>query len=136
MKMVLLLGGIIAGAMDVKLLEVASGVLTKREVKTPMAFYSRIVWVILALIVAPLYSRVGEPYQSAFPIVGIALFVALLAWVAFLNYTKPELLLYGAEAHFEKWRMEYVPGPKSGMGATPPLSSGLEPSQDRIVADH
>jgi hypothetical protein len=92
--------------MDLKILETASGVLTKREVKTPMDFYSRIVWVILALIVAPLYSRVGEPYQSAFPIVGIILFVAVLAWVGFLNYTDPGKLLYGAETHFEKWRME------------------------------
>ena len=132
----MLLGGIIAGAMDLKILETASGVLTRKEVKTPMAFYSRIVWVILALIVAPLYSRVGEPYQSAFPIVGILLFIALLVWVAFLNYKKPELLLYGAEAHFEKWRMEYAPGVRSGMGATPPLGSGLEPSQDRVVSEH
>lgn len=72
-----------------------------------MAFYSRIVWVILALIVAPLYSHIAQPYQSAFPIIGIALFVALLIWVGFLNYKKPELLLYGAEAHFEKWKMSF-----------------------------
>jgi len=128
-----LLGGIIAGAMDLKILETASGVLTRKEVKTPMAFYSRIVWVLLALIVAPLYSHVGEPYQAAFPIIGIVLLVALLVWVGFLNYRKPELLLYGAEAHFEERKMEFF---RSGMGATPPLSSGLEPSQDRIVPDH
>lgn len=101
------LSGIIASAMDLKLLEMASGVLTKREVKTPMAFYSRIVWVILALIVAPLYSHIGEPYQSAFPIIGIVLLVGLIVWVGFLNYKKPELLLYGAETHFEKWKMSY-----------------------------
>jgi hypothetical protein len=128
--------GIIAGAMEMKLLEIASGVLTKREVKTPMAFYSRIVWVVLALVIAPLYSRVGAPYQSVFPIVGIILFIVLLGWVAFLNYTKPELLLYGAEAHFEKWRMEYVPGPRSGAGSTPPLGGGLEPSQNSGILDH
>lgn len=110
-----------------KLLEVAAGVLTKREVKTPMAFYSRITWVILALIVAPLYSKVSAPYQTAFPIIGIVLFVALLCWVGFLNYKKPELLLYGAEAHFEKWRMEYIPGPRSDVGSTPPLTGSLEP---------
>ena len=36
--------------MDPKVLEIASGVLTKREVKTPMAFYTRVIWVILALM--------------------------------------------------------------------------------------
>jgi len=36
-----------------------------------MPFYSRIVWVPSALIVAPLYSQLGEPYQSSFPITGI-----------------------------------------------------------------
>lgn len=104
--------------------------------KTPMAFYSRIVWVLLALIVAPLYSSIGEPYRSAFPIVGIVLFIGVTAWVAFLNYRKPDYLLYGAETHFEKWRIEYAPGYGSGKGSTSPLSSLIEPSQDGLVANH
>jgi hypothetical protein len=123
--------------MDYRVLEIASGVLTKREVKTPMAFYSRMIWVILALIVAPPYSHLNDPYKSLLPIAGVILFIGLLLWVGFLNYKKPEYLLYGAETHFEKWRMEYAPTAiSSGIGSTPSSSSPLEPIQDSIVVDH
>ena len=123
--------------MDPKVLEIASGVLTKREVKTPMAFYTRMIWVILALIVAPPYSHLADPYKSLLPIAGVLLFVALLVWVAFLNYKKPELLLYGAETHFEKWRMEYAPtAVSSGTGSTGPLGDLIEPSQHVGVVNH
>jgi hypothetical protein len=101
--------------MDPRLLEIASGVLTKREVKTPMAFYTRMIWVILALIIAPPYSHLSDPYKALLPVAGVALFIGLLVWVGFLNYTKPDHLLYGAETHFEKWKLAYA----SGEGKTP-----------------
>jgi hypothetical protein len=122
--------------MDRGILEIASSVLTKREVKTPLAFYTRMIWVILALIVAPPYSHLADPYKNLLPVTGVLLFIGLLGWVGFLNYKKPEFLLYGAETHFEKWRMEYSPGYASGAGSTPPLSGGLEPTQDGVVVNH
>jgi|SRR5580658_1832777 hypothetical protein len=97
--------GIIASAMA-DWLETASVVLTKREPKTPMAFYLRIIWVILALIVVPPYSGLPEVYKTAFPIVGIVLFVVVLGWVGFLNYYKPKYLLYGEKSHFEEWKFD------------------------------
>jgi hypothetical protein len=105
MRTVWLVGGIIAGAMA-DWLETASIVLTKREPKTPMAFYLRIIWVILALIIAPPYSGLPESYKIAFPIIGIALFALVLIWVCFLNYFKPKYLLYGEKSHFEEWKFE------------------------------
>src|ERR1700688_1913975 len=105
MKSVLLLSDIIASIMA-DWLETASIVLTRREPKTPMAFYLRIVWVILALIIAPPYSGLPENYRVAFPIIGIVLFALVLIWVCFLNYFKPKYLLYGEKSHFEEWKFE------------------------------
>ena len=99
------LAGIITGAMA-DWLETASIVLTKREPKTPMAFYLRIIWVILALIIAPPYSNLPDTYKAAFPIIGIVLFVLILIWVCFLNYAKPKYLLYGEKSHFAEWKFE------------------------------
>jgi len=42
-------------------IQAAAEVLTRRETKTPMAFYTRFLLVIFAAIVAPLYSPVGLP---------------------------------------------------------------------------
>jgi len=71
-----------------------------------MAFYLRIIWVVLALIIVPPYSALPEFYRIVFPITGIVLFVAVLVWVAFLNYRRPKLLLYGEKTHFEEWKYE------------------------------
>jgi hypothetical protein len=131
MKSQLLLGGIIAGAMA-SWVEVVS-VMTRGTPKTPMAFFNRLLVVIGTIVVAALYSNIDPRYKAISLVVGAALLVCDAVWVGYFSWTKPENLLYGAETHFEKWRMGEF---RSGMGATPPLGGGLEPTQDRIVTDH
>jgi hypothetical protein len=87
-----------------------------------MAFYLRIIWVILALIIAPPYSGLPDNYKAAFPIVGIVLFVLVVFWVGFLNYFKPKFLLYGEKSHFEEWKFERK---QAGSGQTALPSRGL-----------
>lgn len=97
-----------------------------------MAFYLRIIWVVLALIVAPPYSNLPEYYKVFFPITGVLLFVAVLIWVAFLNYKYPKLALYGDKSHFEEWKVE-----RKKPGSAKTLSSGVSRDQisEIVVAD-
>jgi hypothetical protein len=97
------------GVAVIGLLKVASGLLTKPRIRTPIAFFSRIVWVPVALIFAPLYSPLGDLSKGLLSIVGVLLFVAIGIYVGFLTYTKPDILLYGAEEHLEKWKYHAAP---------------------------
>ena len=72
-----------------------------------MAFFSRVLWIIVAFIVGPLYSNINPNYKPLFPIVGIVLGVLLVIWVSYFAWKKPEYLLYGAETHFEKWKTTF-----------------------------
>jgi hypothetical protein len=87
-------------------IETISIALTKREPRTPMAFYNRLLLVIAAFIVAPLYSNINPSYKVIFPYAGIGLALGLFVWVSIFAWKKPEHLLYGAETHFEKWKFE------------------------------
>jgi hypothetical protein len=99
-------------------------VLTRRDAKTPMAFYNRCLLVITALGIGPLYSNVEVGYKHAFLIVAGGLFVALMVWVSVFAWMKPEFLLYGAEAHLEKLKFSFA----SGQGATgnPPPAQAIQ----------
>jgi hypothetical protein len=96
-----------------------------------MAFYLRIVWVILALIVAPPYSGLPDTYKAAFPITGIVLFIFVVGWVGFLNYFKPKFLLYGEKSHLEEWKFE-----RKQAGSAQTLAPSMLNNQvsERIVA--
>ena len=95
--------------------------LAKREPKTPMAFYNRMLWVLLALIVAPLYSNINADYKLPVLAVGIGFAVVLVVWVTIFAWKKPDHLLYGAETHFEKWKEERKqPGGGQTLVSSPP----------------
>jgi len=87
--------------------EAVSMVMTKREPKTPMAFCNRMLWVVMAIIIAPLYSNIDPETKTKFVVVGIAIGVAIFVWVNVFAWLKPEHLLYGAEIHFEKWKTAF-----------------------------
>jgi len=94
--------------------------MTRKEPKTPMAFYSRMLWVVFALIVAPLYSPgVSVGFKVAFATTGVLIALALAIWVSVFAWKKPKYLLYGAETHFEEWKAERK---QAGSGKT--LTSG------------
>lgn len=81
--------------------------LGRREPKTPMSFYLRFLWVVVAGIVGSSYSAIDPKAQAIFIGIFLALGASVLVWVGVLNWYRPENLLYGAETHFEKWKMAY-----------------------------
>jgi small-conductance mechanosensitive channel len=102
-------------------MESFTAVMTKREPKTPVAFYSRMLWVITALIVAPLYASIPSEFKIAFLVIGVVLFIALGIFISVLVWKKPAHLLSGEETHLERYKIEYAQGYGSDKGATPPL---------------
>ena len=101
--------------------------LAKREPKTPMAFYNRMLWVLVALIVAPLYSNIEPTYKLPVLAIGISLSVILGIWVTIFAWKKPDYLLYGAETHFEKWKEERKqPGTGQTLVSGPPQHEAPE----------
>jgi hypothetical protein len=93
--------------------------LTKREPKTPMAFFNRALIALTVLGAVPMYSALEPVYKVGFCITGFALVVALAIWISVYSWHKPQNLLYGAESHLEKWRLEYAASAtSSGAGQT------------------
>lgn len=96
-----------------------------------MSFYTRLLWIIAAMILGPLYAPIDAAYKPIFLGVGIVLAVGLAAWVSYFAWAKPKYLLYGAESHLEELSIErkVAEGGKS-------LSSGVsEPLPEGIVLD-
>lgn len=71
-----------------------------------MSFYSRLLWIIAAMILGPLYAPIEPAYKPVFLIVGIVMALGLAIWVSYFAWCKPKHLLYGAESHIEESRME------------------------------
>jgi hypothetical protein len=108
-------------------LETLAIALTKREPKTPMAFFNKALYAIAAVGIAPLYSNLEPWYKIRFVITACVFIGALLVWISIYSWFKPQHLLYGAESHLEKWRLEYAASAtSSGAGAT--VQSG-QPNQ-------
>jgi hypothetical protein len=87
-------------------LETITVALTKREAKTPMSFYNRLLWIVACMILGPLYAPIEAAYKPIFLGVGIAMAVGLAIWVSIFSWIKPKNLLYGAETHLEEWKFE------------------------------
>jgi hypothetical protein len=115
-------------------IQVAGDLLTRRETKTPMAFYTRFLFVILAAVVAPLYSGIGPMAKITFLSVSIGFGVLLAVWVSIFAWYKPEHLLYGAETHFEKWKMAF--GTEKGFATVTELQISTPNPQPPAGADH
>ncbi len=101
--------------------EAVSAVVTRREPKTPMAFCNRMLWVVMAIIVAPLYSNIEPQIKPRFIEIGIVIGILVFIWVNAFAWLKPENLLYGAEIHFEKWKTEY--GTDKGLATSTELKN-------------
>ena len=82
-------------------------VIFRREPKTPMAFCNRMLWVVIATIVAPLYSNIDPKIKPWFVATGALMGVGVFGWVQIFSWKKPDHLLYGAEIHFEKWKTAF-----------------------------
>jgi hypothetical protein len=99
-------------------LETITIAITKKEAKTPMSFYTRLLWIIAAMILGPLYAPIDATYKLIFLCVGIAMALGLTVWVSYFAWRKPKYLLYGAESHIEELRIE---------AKTPDMGSVSEP---------
>ena len=87
-------------------LEVITVALTKKEPKTPMSFYNRLLWIIAAMILGPLYAPIDATYKPVFLGVGIVMALGLAIWVSVFSWKRPKHLLYGADSHMEERRIE------------------------------
>ena len=81
--------------------------LFSREPKTPMSFFTRLLWVIAITIVSVLYSNLQESSKFYFVQFALILGSAVVAVIVVLTWFKPDHLLYGAAAHLEKWKTAY-----------------------------
>ena len=109
-------------------LETITVALTRREAKTPMSFYNRLLWIIAVMILGPLYANIGAEYKIVFPVVGIVMALGLAMWVSYFAWKKPKHLLYGAESHFEEWSIEHKQAGNAktlSSGASEPLPEGV-----------
>ena len=96
-----------------------------KQPKTPMSFYSRLIWIVLAGIIGPLYSNLGQATKPYFVMASLGLALAVAIWVSILVWYRPEHLLYGAETHFEKWKTAY--GTEQGAAlSTRPTTTGTQ----------
>jgi hypothetical protein len=87
-------------------LETITVAITKREAKTPMSFYIRLLWIVAAMILGPLYAPIDASYKPIFLGVGIAMAIGLAVWVSYFAWAKPKYLLYAAESHIEEFKIE------------------------------
>ena len=107
----------------------ASQLAGRREPKTPMAFYLRVLMVAVVSIVALSYAEgVDSNVRAGVIVAMVVLAIVDLVWVAVLNWNRPDSLLYGAETHFEKWKMVY--GTEQGAAATEDLTTTSANRQD------
>src|SRR5260370_19463033 len=89
--------------------------LTKREVKTPLAFYFRCIWALLVIVIAALWFGAPNEHGRFFSI-GIGFLVFLVVVVSIFAWWRPKNLVYGETGH----RAEY----KLGLGtATQEMTS-------------
>jgi hypothetical protein len=102
---------------------VLHAIVSRKDPKTPMSFYTRAIWMIIAGVAGSSWegSGVSVEARSAALYGWLALGTALLIWVAFLNWYRPEHLLYGAETHFEKWKIAF--GSDQGAAAQSDLAN-------------
>ena len=126
------LSGIIADAMG-EWLQVAT-LMTRKAPKTPMAFYNRTLVVIGATLVAVLYSNIDPRHKGVSLIVGGVLLVGINVWVSVFSWKKPRFLLYGAETHFEEWKME-VERKEAGSGKSLPPRGPGDDIPENVIAN-
>lgn len=92
-----------------------------------MAFFNRALWVIAVMTGAPMFTNIDAALKPTIFITGVALLVALVAWVSVFAWLKPKNLLYRAETHFEEWRFS---AENSGAGSTERVLPPPPPPQD------
>lgn len=87
---------------DVEWLEKVTGkffsLFSKREVKTPLSFFFRVITAMLLVVLATLYLVVPDLRFQVFEVAMIA-FVALFMSVYFFAWLKPKHLVYGETGH-------------------------------------
>jgi hypothetical protein len=71
---------------------------TKREVKTPLGFFFRVVWVLPVILVAAFYAVSAERRFEAF-LCCIGLLAAVILLVSVFAWFRPKNLVYGETGH-------------------------------------
>ena len=87
-------------------LQLAS-VALKRTPRTPLSFFSRFVWVVGGIVFGALYSNITTERKEFFVEFALAFLVVEFLLILAFVWLRPEHLLYGADAHFEKWKLAF-----------------------------
>jgi len=80
---------------------------TKEEVKTPLAFFFKVVPYLVAAWIAVLYAPVSDQMKhtffwvSSFILLGLCLLVGIIAWF------RPKNLVYGESGHRAEHKLEF-----------------------------
>ena len=102
---------------------VLQAMLARRDPKTPLSFYTRFVWVVVVGVGGLSFNDLSIDAPTRAWLIGgcLSLGVGVVAWVGVLNWCRPENLLYGADAHLEKWKISY--GTDQGTAAESDLAN-------------
>jgi len=79
---------------------------SKKEVKTPLSFFFRVV-AYVGLIVVVAFISVEPELQRLVFLVGVGLFILLIAVVALFAWCRPRNLVYGETGHRAEMKMAY-----------------------------
>lgn len=84
--------------------DIAAAVLSRKDPTTPMAFYNRLIWVGIAVIVGSLFSTLDNHAKVVFVWVGLGFVTAIAILITVLTLFRPASLVYGAQEHMEMFR--------------------------------
>lgn len=89
----------------------AFGSVFRKEVKTPLSFFFRLVAAIVVLIAIGVFTMShsvdGDMRRYYLIVVGLLMFSAMFIVVVLFAIFSPRNLVYGETAHRAEWRMQY-----------------------------
>jgi hypothetical protein len=80
---------------------------TKEEVKTPLAFFFKVVPYLVAAWIAILYAPVSDEMKHSFFLVSSIILVGLCVLVGAIAWFRPKNLVYGESGHRAEHKLEF-----------------------------
>ncbi len=80
---------------------------TKEEVKTPLAFFFKVVPYLVAAWFAILYAPVSDSMKYSLYLISAAILVGLCIFVGVMAWFRPKNLVYGESGHRAEHKLEF-----------------------------